>query len=429
MLQNREATDIGIGEQASSSKPTVVTTVIFLLLFSGPPMFRMRDPNESLEGAIDYVVVLRLIVLVIGGMWLLYQWRTRRKAGMRGLPFAITSLQGLGLALVACLAVSVFVSASPSLTGFKVCEMLISLSFTATFVGIYGVDECLSKIFVGATLLCAAIAICVFIAPDMVLFATETEALRLRGELIAPTEIVASFGLILLVARARKPSPLWFWSLFAFFGILLAASLSRTAYAIIIVFLAMYLWKAKKRIYAYLVSASVAALLLIGFVPSLGAYRNTESIFSLSDRVGLWAYLAAVTLQKSPWIGLGYYSASRIYGPEYNEGLGTAHSMFFEAFIGGGLVALSFVIALCAVGAFYAIKLLPGRGASTTFAASTLFITALLFGSIGGDFGYGPLGITFWSLCAILPILYERRGVELSAQRLRGPALRSPVNA
>jgi O-antigen ligase len=400
-----------------------------MLLFSGPPMFRIRNPEASLEGAVDYVVILRLLVLMGGGLWVLYQWRKRFREGRGKLPFKLRLPQTLGLVVIASLFFSVFVSTAPALSTFKVCEMLVTLSFTAVFVEIHGIEECLNKIYLASTILCLAIAVCVFVAPDLVLFPSETGASRLRGELIAPTEIVAVFALILLLARPKKPSNFRFLFSLVFFGILVAFSLSRTAYIILAIFFALYLWKLKKKFYTYSAAAIVLILLLFDVAPDFSAYRNTEGIFTLSDRFGLWGYLAAVTLQKSPWIGLGYYSASRVYGMEYAEGLGTAHSMFFEAFVGGGILAFVALVSLSIVTSIYAIRLLYHRENQLAFTLSMMFAATLMFGSIGGDFGYGPLGITFWSLCAMLPTAHEYLRPPRSLASVKPVALRSPSMA
>jgi len=409
-----------------SASPDLVTVVVFMLLFSGPPMFRIRDPGASLEGAIDYVVILRLLVMIAGGLWILYQWKKQSGEERRHLPFKLRLPQKLGLAVVGCLSLSVFVSTAPALSAYKVCEMLVSLAFTATFVEIYGIEECLNNIFRASTILCVVIAVCVFVAPDLVLFPTETGAARLRGELIAPTEIVAMFGLILLLARPKKPSIIWILLLLAFFGSLVAFSLSRTAYVILAVFFGVYFWKLRKKFYAYSAVAIVLIIFVFDLTPSLREYRDPESIFTLSDRVGLWAYLTGVTLQQSPWLGLGYYSGSRIYGPEYNEGLGGAHSMFFETFVGAGVLGLVALLLLCLVLAIYAAKLLERQASETAFTVFMMFVATLMFGSIGGDFGYACLGITFWSLSAMLPILHEYQKPSRAQASVRRLSLGSP---
>ena len=175
-------------------------------------------------------------------------------------------------------------------------------------------------------------------------------------------------------------------------------------------------------------TAIALIFILYDMLPSLDAYRNVEGLFTLSDRLGLWAYLADVTLQKSPWIGLGYYSASRIYGREYSEDLGTAHSMFFESFVGGGFLGLVAVVALCLVIGIYAVRLLSYRGNITAFGVAMMLVATLMFGSIGGDFGYGPLGVTFWSLVTIVPLLHENLRIHGRTSRIAGYVVR-PVSS
>src|ERR1700693_5911678 len=91
-------------------RPGWATSTLFVLLFSGPPTFRTRDPNESLEGTIDYGVILRLLVLIAGGLWVLYQWRRGFREGLGKLPFKLRLPQKVGFAVVACLFLSIFVS-------------------------------------------------------------------------------------------------------------------------------------------------------------------------------------------------------------------------------------------------------------------------------------------------------------------------------
>jgi uncharacterized membrane protein len=114
---------------------------------------------------------------------------------------------------------------------------------------------------------------------------------------------------------------------------------------------------------------------------------------------------------------------------EYAEGLGTAHSMFLEAFVGGGGLALVALVSLSIVTGIYAIRLLYHRENQLAFAVSMMFAATLMFGSIGGDFGYGPLGITFWSLCAMLPIAQEHLSLSRSLAKVKPAALSSPSSA
>src|SRR2546429_4729771 len=60
------------------------------------------------------------------------------------------------------------------------------------------------------------------------------------------------------------------------------------------------------------------------------------------------------------------YSASRIYGPEYNPGLGTAHSMLLEVLAGGGVLSFALLLTLCVTLSRYAAGLLYARDRKST---------------------------------------------------------------
>ncbi len=111
---------------------------------------------------------------------------------------------------------------------------------------------------------------------------------------------------------------------------------------------------------------------------------------------------------------------------EYNKDLGTAHSMFFEAFVGGGVLALVALVLLSIVTGIYAVRLLHYRESQIAFTVSMMFAATLMFGSIGADIGYGPLGITFWSLCAMLPIVHGCISHSRSPARVKPVALGRP---
>jgi O-antigen ligase len=143
---------------------------------------------------------------------------------------------------------------------------------------------------------------------------------------------------------------------------LLVLSLLRTAYIAAFVFFLLILLRRPEikplRRFAYFLFAFLLLLYACGVIPSLSQYRDPDTVSTLGDRIGLWRHLTAVTLEQSPWFGLGYYSASRIHGPEYNPGLGTAHSVFFEVLSGGGVVSFALFLALCATLSVYAVRLL-----------------------------------------------------------------------
>lgn len=399
-------------------RPTFTAVLILLAILSGPPRFRLRDTEASLRGDIDWVVILHILVWGIAGAWVLFQIG---KFGRAKLSFNRLSLpQKLGLAMVLCLTVSAIASKAPALSAFKVYQMAVSLLFVHLFVQRFGPQKCLKVIFWGTALLCAVLAVCALLAPDVVWIATEVNAnpSRLRGDLIAPTGVVSAFAIILLTTGARRIWGLLPLSLLIAFLGLLAASLMRTAYVVIFLFFVLVLSKRSNakplRHLVYCVFALFLTLYACHWIPNLSQYRNPETISDLGDRIGLWRYLGNITLTQSPWLGLGYYSASRVYGPEYNLGFGTAHSMFFEILIGGGILSLTVFLTLSLTLSLYAASLLYKRG-RLSFAVASLFLATLAFGFMGGEIDSGPVAVCFWYSAAVLPRLYAD-----SLKRVRG---------
>ncbi len=391
---------------------TVATTLLFLLIFSGPPKFRVRDPEASLRADMDWVVVLHIVVWGLAGAWVLYEvakpGRVSRLAKRLSLP------QKLGLGISMCLAVSAVISNAPIFGSFKIYQMAVTLLFLQLFVDRFGYVSCLKKIFWGTALLCGAIAVCAVAAPDMVWIASDfnPDPSRLVGYLIAPTGSVSVFAIILLLTGVRKiwrVVPLALMSLCIW---LLVFSMMRTAYLLMLSFLALALVKRPNaralKQFAYISGILAIGLYTYQLLPKLSNYRQPEDIASLGDRLGLWSYLSNITLTHSPWLGLGYYSASRLYGPQYNPGLGNAHSMFFEILLGGGVVSFALFIALCIVLSVQATYLLYKNRDRFTFAVAALFFASLVFGAMGDDIDSGPVAMYFWYTASALPLLYER---------------------
>jgi hypothetical protein len=389
-----------------STQPSFLGGLFFFLLFSGPPRFRERDPAASLHGDIDGVVILHLVVWVAAGLWALYQLRFYFKEN--SLPVGLRLPQRLGLGIVAALGLSTFVSVSPSLTAFKVCQMLILLLFTTVFVERYGVQACLRKIFQASVVLCLAIPVAAIVSPELVYVTTETGAQRLRGDYIAGTEVVSFFCLVLLIAGVQKIPKIVYGPLLVLSCGLLAVSLSRTAFLVLLVASILVLLRRPNskpfRRFALVCVVAVSMFFVTDLVSDLDRYRDSRSIFTLSDRVGLWTYLSHVTLQTSPLLGLGYYAASRVYGPQYNSQLGAAHSMFVETFVGGGFLAFTLLMILCSLMCVYAVRVFR-QGSVLSFTVTILFVATMMFGFIGPNLDSGSVATIFWSLAAIFPPL------------------------
>lgn len=407
--------------------PTLVSTALLLLIFSGPPKLRVRDPSASLRGVIDWVVVLHAFVWGLAGLWVFAHITKRLRARRPALRLRLPQI--LGLVMILCLAASVGVSSAPELTAFKAYEMLISLLFVGIFAEEFGAAASLRIMFWASTLLCIAVAVCAIWDPGLVWSHSDFDLgqTRLRGDLIASAGVVSAIAIILLCTGVRKLWRILVFALLAFYSGLLLLSLMRTAYLVIVLFFALVLLKRPHvkplRQLAYLLCLLTLVLFLGNRLPNLDRYRDPATISTLSERTGLWRYLAHITLTRSPWLGLGYYSASRTFGPQFNPGFGTAHSMFMEVLLGAGVPAFLLLVAICLILSFYAVRLLWLKADRLSFAVCSLFMAALFFGFIGEEVDSGPTAIAFWFAAATLPCLYEQ--TLKTAKAIKPPVTRS----
>jgi O-antigen ligase len=400
-----------LGADFRGRRPTLFAVGLFFLLFSGPPSFRLRDPTDSLESVIDPTVVFQVSVWIVAGIWTLYQLRKEFRARS---PMTLCLPDKFGLLMILFLGLSTFVSEAPLLTAFKVGQILVSLLFTWIFVHRYGIAKCIDYVFLGSTILCVAIAISAFAAPDLVLFADEGH-MRLRGDPIAVMGTVGTYSTILLVIKSRQIPRVVFWPLLAMLCTLLAFSLTRHAWFLVPASLLLYFAGRSKgtlvRRLGFLFLAILPFVFSFYILPTLQEYRATDSIGTLTGRTDLWVYLVGIALLRSPWIGLGYYSASRILGTDFNPGMGTAHSIFVEVLLGGGLVSLIPCVALSFLLTRKAFQFLSKDRTDLELLCGILFMVTLTIALLGGDFSSGEIGITFWSLAAAIPAMSLGRSV------------------
>src|SRR5262249_20815768 len=272
----------------------------------------------------------------------------------------------------------------------------------------YGIARCIDYIFIASTALCIGIAIASFAAPSLVFFSDEGH-LRLRGDPIAVMGTVGTYSTILLFRKRKQIPRLLFWSLLIMLGTLLAFSLTRQAWFFVFAFGIFYLARSSKgnvlRKLWLMFFLSFPLLFLFVVLPALEEFRATESIWSLTGRTDLWFYLSQVALTKAAWTGLGYYSASRLLGIDFNPGMGTAHSIFVEVLLGGGLLSLIPCLGLCFSIVRPAFRLLSRNRSELEFTAGALYLITLTIALLGGDFAAGEIGITFWSLTAAIPLM------------------------
>jgi len=386
--------------------PSSFAIVLFILLFSGPPKFRYRDPLASLYGEVDFAIVANVAVWIIAGFWVAYQIWLIHLGQRPRLKFWFG--HKVALTVIFLLAASTFVSLSAPVTAFKVYQVLVEFLFTVIFIEWYGIERCLDLMLTTCILLSCAIAVAAAIVPDLVLEASESGFPRLRGQGIADTGIVATFAIILLFCRRRAIAKPFFLILIAFCGGLLFFSLERNAWLTVCAFFTIALLKKPKIatmrwIYLFWIVAAVA--LALGLGSWIIELRDTESLYTLSARTGLWAYFIGETLSTSPWLGLGYVAGARDLGMNYEYQLGSGHSIFFDVFVGGGLLSLTVFLLLFVQLCFAAYKLLHHRDDPLSFAVCSLFLAVLIPGLVGADIDTSPSGFTFWSLVTIVPLI------------------------
>jgi O-antigen ligase len=382
---------------------------LFFLLFSGPPSFRHRDSEASLYREVDWAIVFQLVVWGVAGVWVYYRfWRARPKGNFWAL---FTPTHKIAAVLIVLLWTSTFVSVAPSLTAVKVCQVTVEMLFCWTFLRLYGVERCLNRIFWGSTVLCIAIATAALVVPDYVIELSEMGFPRLRGGDITGTNVVSAFAIILLLTHRRQISNAAMALGLAFFSVLQFLSLTRTSWiALAVIFLIATLRRPQIKGIKWIYAAVLVGILdsLAGGYSKLAAYRDPESVYEMSSRLGLWAYMSDAVLKDSPWLGLGYTAATRQLGLEFNPNLGSGHSIFFDVFIGGGLLSLAVFLLLFLVLGYHSIKLLRRTRDATAFAISGLFFYVLIMGSMGETIDTSPFGFTFWMIVSMLPIVTAR---------------------
>jgi len=407
--------------------PTWLDTLIFLALMSGPPKFRGRELTASLAGEIDSVVLIQIVVWVCGGLWVLARLYPALLKH-RTIP-EVSHLQVLAGLLIVALSLSLWESPGILLTAFVLGQFAVMSSFTWVFVERFGTEAFLRHLFLGVNILLLAIALAVFVAPDLVLMG----GLRLRGDYIAPTGALATMALVFCLSNVPRLPATLFWTAVSFFGVLLAASQTRTAYVALFAYLAVGYVHGRGLRVRKLVPVLAAACLMLFFLDTLSSatrymVRERESVESMSDRLPLWNYLAERVVQDAPLTGLGYYAASRVLAPRYNPLLGNAHSVVFEILVGGGFIALTLYVLLCISLVWHVGWLLHTSTdlAPAVALAGLLAVTLLQALTASDGLNPGPVGFTFWSLTSLVQALQRdtRGGTRHGAQTKPIPKVR-----
>jgi hypothetical protein len=426
MAQRISSPDISSNIQ-HENHASLTYRILFFLLLSGPPKFRLRDPSESLSYSLDWAIMLQVIVWGVAGCWLFLD--TSYESGAETPDKSrLSTLQTLSAILIGLLGVSVFFSEAPVFSAFKVYQLGVMVAFIMRFTDRFGTKETLNNLFLGCGILTLADIAATFLMPGLVFVQTELGSTRFRGDLIAQTGSVSVIGLILLLTiKSDLPTKTFiFWAVT--FGGVLVFSLMRTSYLILLIFLILAL--VRRPAISVLRKFATLALLVLPFVAdslitALNEERKVEDLLTISGRVWLWSHLIETTIDKGPWFGLGYFVASRIYAPEFNAELGTAHSAFLEIYVGGGLLSLVTFLLIWAVLGWRTLKLYLSRPEKTGFAIVGLFCAALFLNAIGGELQAEPAGFCFWCVVAAV-ISLPIESLSPTAAPIRSPLITQP---
>jgi hypothetical protein len=306
-------------------------------------------------------------------------------------------------------------------------QFAVMLSFAWLFADRYGPSTYLRHLFVGVCILTVSLLVTALLAPDVVIDFVVTNQgteVRFRGERIAGTGAIAAMGLVFCLSNVPRLRAAPFWGAVALFGVLLATSRMRTTYAALLAYLPIgYAFGRGLRVrwlVPLLLVILVGAMTLDALAPATDfIVRESQSIESISDRIPLWSHLTAAVLREEPLIGLGYFAASRVLGPQYNPGLGNAHSVFFELLVGGGLLGAGLYLILCWSHVRYGALLLRTAGAQPdeVVTAVGLLAVTLVLGLTSSEAAHaGPVGFVFWSMTALLPAMHRSAALETAAR-------------
>jgi O-antigen ligase len=370
-------------------RPGIIWCVLFVLIFSGPPKFRVREGGAGVTEGLDLALIVQIGVFVAVGFYLLLEGRKIQL----GVP------QKLAVALLFTFFVSAFHSEYPAYTVFRSYQATVLFWFSASFVERFGVREHARWILWAGIVTCLLVLLCIPLNPDAVLEYSETGFPRLRGIGVASTGELAS--LLFVVAMAYRHPLRWLSVLLS--ATLAFFSLSRAAWLSVALVMGMIaLWRPKVWSLRLSKIAIVGTALFALLANASGFVENfrepPESMVDLTGRPVIWAFVADAVWTGSRWIGYGHSAASRVLTWDLDPGLGSAHSIFMDAFAGSGLIGLGIIVVLTlsVIGGCWRASRVSKM--PDVFAVCALATVIIALGLIGGDVDTGPFAFIFWAL-------------------------------
>jgi hypothetical protein len=377
---------------------------ILLVLFTGPPKFRVRSAEAAAYGEIDVAAMIQLVVWVAAALFTAYQAYRHRD------HLHPTKLHKLSVLVIVTMAISIAGSMAPGLTAFKTLQVATAFFFCWIYITRFGSEKFFQVVMIGSLLLCALVIAMLFIDPEAVLsYETSGEA-RLRGQAIYEVAHPALFGLILLITGMHNLPKIWRLPGGVLFGSALLFSVARIdwlAFATIIgmaVILKADIAGRKWAKAAFWLSPFAAAALLA----FLSRMRDLDTLYADSERLGLWGYIILNSLDVSPWIGTGFISGSRLFGMEYSSTLASGHSIFVDALAGCGLLGLAALVILAAAMLRGALRLPSGGCGRLPFTVAAFTVAMLMISLVGAEIEATPFGVLFWGLVTIIAFSAEK---------------------
>lgn len=417
--------------------------LLLFLLFAGPPPLRRRDPTASLSGTVDLAAGIQLAVWLAAGLWILTCLFKRREGGGVTLSFPRLPVPVvLGCLLGLFLAASSIVSAYPPLTIVRGYQVGVACLVGFFFSRRLGTRSALTFLRRGLALMGYAVFAAYLIDPDLV-YQSDPAYFRLRGDEVTPT---AAVGLLLFViciawppslpwkaaSRSGGGNPRRRWTqrplrqvmtapwlavidnravLFFLSSALVILARSRVGMAlycavgIVTVILLGRQWPVSGKLLTVLVAIGAALAIWLALEEIREwVVRNPVQLAHLSHRLPLWVHLLGETIERSPFIGLGFIAASRVLGPQVVPELANAHSAFLEVAVGGGLLALGLYLTIWA-GLLLrsAIAVLRHETFGVLFFLLAFAIAGLAITTSHAILPWPP-SFTFWCLVSLVPL-------------------------
>lgn len=327
------------GVSSAREKVSAYAAMLFVVLMSGPPKLIARDPLASVRGEVGIGVGVNALVWFLAALWIFNEFNYYALKERR-VP-QLMPLERLALVFVVSLLPSLYFSVAPLLSLYRILQLGVGFMFAAAWLRRFGPARTLRHMFNAAAVLGIILFAFAIVLPGEVIFAG-----RLLGGALAPGPTLGVLLLILTLGVDHSTSSNLKRSMLVLAGVLIVASRTRSILiAALLVVLVAALRSSNRssarRVVLFLVGL-VPGLMLVGLGDGLFAFlaRDANSLRTLSERIPLWTTILREVWVQSPLFGTGHMM-SRLLTLSVNPGIGSAHSLYVEVFVGAGLVGLT----------------------------------------------------------------------------------------